>query len=325
MNKQDINTFLVLPNLDINSFIRDMPGFAIIKDLQSNYLNANLNTIHEFGLKSSDNLYGYSDLTIPHPLSQNGQVYRNLDLEVITTGEPMRGICTFPFQGSIRPYRFRKSILKDINGNSIATYSHAEECNDPVLIQFIQNLIENDPVKFNRKNMSNSFILNKEYRGITLSPSESNCLFYLIRRKTKSDIAKLLNLPVKIISVYIETIKNQLNVAHIRDILDISIIKGFVNIVPPGIFTNHFQAINREAMNVPVKLTRREFDCAKLLITGRRIKEIAEIIHLSPRTIETHINNLKMKFDCRDKVELIIKLRHMNEFDKKTPIERSRA
>lgn len=310
----------MLSNLDINSFIRDMPGFVIIKDLNSNYLNANLNTLNEFDLRSADHLFGYSDLTIPHPLSENGQFYRNLDLEVIQTNEPMKGICTFPFQGSIRPYHFRKSILKDIKGNGIATYSHAEECNDATLIQFIQSLIANNPLKCNQMSLPNSFILNKEYCGIKLSPLESNCLFYLIRRKTKSEIAKLLNLPVKIISLYIENIKNQLKTDNVLDILDISIAKGFTNIVPPGIFNqiysnkNNSETIlltNNIQLNEPIKFTNREFDCAKLLLNGFRIKEIAAIINLSPRTVETHVDNLKMKLDCRDKVELIIKLKNI--------------
>jgi DNA-binding CsgD family transcriptional regulator len=233
----------------------------------------------------------------------------------------MQGICTFPFQGAIRPYHFRKSILKDIHGNNIATYSHAQECNDPVLIQIIQNFIVDHPLKSNQANTPNNLILNKEYRGIKLSPLESNCLFYLIRQKPKSEIAKLLNLPLNIISQYIENIKAQLNAGNISDILEISIAKGFINIVPPGIFnqlypiqypalSNNIQKMN-SGVNGYVKFTNRELDCAKLLIKGCRIKEIAKIINLSPRTVETHINNLKIKFDCRDKIELIIKLRDM--------------
>ena len=321
----------VMPNLDISSFIRDMPGFAIIKDLHSNYLSANFNTVKEFGLKNPELLYGYSDLTIPHPLSESGQLYRNLDLEVITTGEPMKGICTFPFQGSIRPYHFRKSILKDMSGNSIATYSHAEVCNDLILIQFIESLIVNDPLKLNRIDIPNSFVLNREYPGIKLSALESNCLFYLIRRKSKYEISKLLNLSLKVTCFYIENIKNQLKANNIGDILDIAIIKGLINYVPPSIYNQLYSASNNflslknlptinpeeevvdtnAKLNKQIKFTNRELDCAKLLIKGCRIKEIASIYNLSPRTVETHLNNLKIKLGCRDKVELTIKFKNM--------------
>jgi DNA-binding CsgD family transcriptional regulator len=45
-------------------------------------------------------------------------------------------------------------------------------------------------------------------------------------------------------------------------------------------------------------LTSRELVCAKLLITGATMKEIAQQLGVSPRTIETHINNMKAKLNC---------------------------
>jgi DNA-binding CsgD family transcriptional regulator len=302
---------LTIPGLDIYSLIRDMPGFVMIKDLHSNYLNANSNTVKEFGLKNSDHLFGYTDLTIPHPLSNNGQLYRNLDHEVIQSGEAMQGICTFPFHGMIRPYHFRKTILKDIQGNNIATYSQAQECLDPAFIQFVQRLIADNPLR-SKTSTPDNFILNREYRGIQLSLLESSCLFYLIRQKTLREISALLNVSMNVISLSVEKIKCQLNITNIRDILDKSIEKGYLNIVPPGIFSQLQQRPESESRNTEsVNFTHREMDCARLLMKGCKIKEIAAVIKLSPRTVETHLNNLKMKLACRDKVELVIKLKSM--------------
>ena len=55
-------------------------------------------------------------------------------------------------------------------------------------------------------------------------------------------------------------------------------------------------------------LTVRERECASLLTKGVRTKGIAKILGISPRTVETHIENMKVKLDCYSQSQLIEKL-----------------
>lgn len=57
--------------------------------------------------------------------------------------------------------------------------------------------------------------------------------------------------------------------------------------------------------NIHFKLSKREAECLHYLINGKTARETALLIHLSPRTVELHLNNLKEKFNCRKKSELI--------------------
>lgn len=54
-----------------------------------------------------------------------------------------------------------------------------------------------------------------------------------------------------------------------------------------------------------VYLTRREAECFYLLSRFTTIKKIAKILSLSPRTIETYINQIKSKMGVLYKAELI--------------------
>ena len=55
-------------------------------------------------------------------------------------------------------------------------------------------------------------------------------------------------------------------------------------------------------------LTEREKECLSLMLTEQTAKRIAEKLNLSVRTVETHINNIREKFQCANKTELIIKI-----------------
>ena len=52
-------------------------------------------------------------------------------------------------------------------------------------------------------------------------------------------------------------------------------------------------------------LTNRELDCLIMLSKGKTAKETARELNISPRTVETHLENIKIKFDARNKTEML--------------------
>ncbi len=55
----------------------------------------------------------------------------------------------------------------------------------------------------------------------------------------------------------------------------------------------------------PIGLSTRELECLFLQLRGKTAKEIAEILKLSKRTVEYYIDNMKTKFGCFNKTELL--------------------
>ena len=52
------------------------------------------------------------------------------------------------------------------------------------------------------------------------------------------------------------------------------------------------------------KLTHRELECIQWLIKGKSASEIALILGVTKRTIETHIENIKSKVNCYKQFQL---------------------
>ena len=54
-------------------------------------------------------------------------------------------------------------------------------------------------------------------------------------------------------------------------------------------------------------LSMRELECLFFLLRGKTIKTIGQILRLSPRTVESYINQIKFKMGCSTRIELIEK------------------
>ena len=58
-------------------------------------------------------------------------------------------------------------------------------------------------------------------------------------------------------------------------------------------------------LRTPIKLTKQQALCLKLLAHGKSSKEIARILDISYRTVEGHINRLMESLGCSSSKELV--------------------
>lgn len=72
---------------------------------------------------------------------------------------------------------------------------------------------------------------------------------------------------------------------------------------------SHFlQDLSHKALNINgsfIKFSSREIECLNNLCFGKTSKEIAKTLNISPRTVESHINKIKLKTGYYSKSDLI--------------------
>ncbi len=68
---------------------------------------------------------------------------------------------------------------------------------------------------------------------------------------------------------------------------------------------------NIQINNKSVHLTNREAECLQYLMEGKSAKETAYLMNISKRTVDTYLDNLRMKTSCRTKIILLGKLQNI--------------
>ena len=68
-----------------------------------------------------------------------------------------------------------------------------------------------------------------------------------------------------------------------------------------------YKRINNDNITLNKFLTAKELSCLKHVIQGLSAKETAQLMNISNRTVEKHIENIKNKLKCKNKSALILK------------------
>ena len=67
----------------------------------------------------------------------------------------------------------------------------------------------------------------------------------------------------------------------------------------------HTRGSHRYLMNKDVGLTRKEIETLRAMATGARNSDIADILHVSPHTVKTHVYNVFKKINVCNRVQAV--------------------
>jgi LuxR family transcriptional regulator len=88
----------------------------------------------------------------------------------------------------------------------------------------------------------------------------------------------------------------------------------FDKLVSPPNLDDFSKAMNDSKQIVLNSLTLREKECLRWLLKGMSAAQIGKKVHLSPRTVEFYLTNVKNKLGCSTKQELFSSLLEWNGF-----------
>lgn len=69
------------------------------------------------------------------------------------------------------------------------------------------------------------------------------------------------------------------------------------------VINNSYLMVNKYDFNC---LTKRESEIIFYILIGKTAKMIAEILHISPRTVEKHLGSIKSKMNCQTRADLVM-------------------
>jgi len=97
------------------------------------------------------------------------------------------------------------------------------------------------------------------------------------------------------------------------ELANYSALSGILSKNPNLVLTMNSQ----RTLNGPnsLSLTPQEIKVAYHMLNGKTAKETARLLSISHRTVERHLENIKIKFNCRNKFELVNKILYLNQLE----------
>lgn len=240
INKQFKRTVVQLDHLNIG-LMDSLPGLFCIKDKNSNFIFSNQALCKAQGFDSFEKFLniGANDFNLNCPMVEMANTFVCEDKKVMKEGQPLKILGYYSFSGDQKQLVLgEKKPLFDELGELIGVIGFYQNVTDLNIINTFAMYKKND-LYLNRKKNACYYPI-QSWSKFNLSKRQKECLYYLTRGFSVSDIAFVLEISNRTVEDHVNEIKNKMFCCSKKEVIDKAIHYGFLNFLPNLLQTRIF-------------------------------------------------------------------------------------
>lgn len=222
-----------------SALLKQMPGFWLYTGLNNEIMNANDNTVKLLGFSSLDQMLGITGAEVKCKSAEYANVFNEQYNKVMKEKRALTIIDLHPFYEDNRPVMLlsQKTPFFDAAGNIAGVIWQGSEISQQKLMNITLNIAKQDRKFLSKNHQNRSYTLMPPSDAYCkLSNRELECLFFLIRGKSASNIAVTLKISKRTVESYIENIKNKFGCLSKNEVIEKAIDNHFIDMIPQSFF-----------------------------------------------------------------------------------------
>ncbi len=218
------------------SMLNQMPGLIGLYTTSGKLAFCNQDYATVVGYTNEDQAFGKSYSEIPSPAAELAQTFIARDNKVFLQKKEIAYLTYCKSQqGEWSLYLGNKRPIYDEEQNVIGLFSQKHDITNKQLVNLSRFLVVSEKQKPVRAQFSCIIVDNLLNDEIALSKRQLECLYYLLRGKSARIIAEILGLSPRTVENYFAHLKTKLNCQSTSELIEKSIQKGYLSIIPRSI------------------------------------------------------------------------------------------
>lgn len=227
---------------------KEAPLLIILKNLDGTIREMNQHAASLFGYQHWKDSIGKKESEYPCPAAKTAPIWLEQDRRVIQHNQRLTILdLNFYAENEMKVLLTKKIPLKDPMKKTIGIMCIGFEICDALLAKLMTEFSKIQiNIKSKKEPVSLSIERNTAYYN--LSSRESECLFFLLRGKSATEIASLIGLSKRTVEEYLNNVKEKMRCSTRSALIECCIKEGYIHIIPKSLLPTLSEYLESESI-----------------------------------------------------------------------------